>query len=101
MPPMARASISTHVLDTAYGRPRAGIRVGLFQGGHLVGEGETDADGRIRELATELEPGEYRLVFSLGGGFFHEVSLVVRLEGGHSHVPLLLSPFGATVYRGS
>lgn len=98
---MAKATVSTHVLDTTFGKPRPGIRVALFQGEHLVADGETDGDGRIRSLAKDLEPGDYRLVFTLTGGFFHEIALVIRLEGGHSHVPLLLSPFGATTYRGS
>lgn len=98
---MANATLSTHVLDTAFGKPRAGVRVALFQGEHLVADGETDGDGRIRSLARDLEPGDYRLVFTLSGGFFHEIALVVRLENGHYHVPLLLSPFGATTYRGS
>lgn len=98
---MAQATLSTHVLDTAYGRPRQGVRVALFQGEHLVASEETDADGRIRSLGADLAPGEYRLVFTLGGGYFHEIALVVRLDGGHHHVPLLVSPFGATTYRGS
>jgi len=98
---MANATVSTHVLDTAFGKPRAGIRVALFQGDHLVADGQTDDEGRIRSLGNDLEPGDYRLVFTLAGGFFHEIALVVRLESGHYHVPLLLSPFGATTYRGS
>ncbi|HEX4744280.1 MAG TPA: hydroxyisourate hydrolase [Candidatus Limnocylindria bacterium] len=98
---MAQATLSTHVLDTAFGKPRAGIRVALFQAEHLVAHGETDRDGRIAELAKDLEPGSYRLVFSVGGAFLEELSLIIRLDHGHYHVPLLVSPFGATTYRGS
>lgn len=98
---MAQGTLSTHVLDTAFGKPRAGIRVALFQGEHLVADGETGEDGRIAELAKDLAPGSYRLVFSIGGAFLEEISLLIRLEHGHYHVPLLISPFGATTYRGS
>jgi 5-hydroxyisourate hydrolase len=98
---MAQATLSTHVLDTAFGKPRAGIRVALFQAEHLVAHGETDRDGRITELAKDLEPGSYRLVFSVGGAFLEEIALVIRIDHGHYHVPLLVSPFGATTYRGS
>lgn len=98
---MAHATLSTHVLDTAFGKPRSGIRVALFQAEHLVAHGETGADGRIAELAKDLEPGSYRLVFSVGGAFLEEIALTVRIEQGHYHVPLLIAPFGATTYRGS
>jgi 5-hydroxyisourate hydrolase len=98
---MAQATLSTHVIDIAFGKPRSGIRVALFQAEHLVAHGETGADGRIAELAKDLEPGSYRLVFSLGGAFIEEVALVVRVDHGHYHVPLLVSPFGVTTYRGS
>jgi 5-hydroxyisourate hydrolase len=98
---VARATISTHVLDTAFGKPRAGIQVALYRGTDEVARGETDDDGRIKELAKDLAPGAYRLVFSVGGAFLEEVAVVVRIEAGHYHVPLLVSPFGATTYRGS
>ncbi len=98
---MARATLSTHVLDTAFGKPRPGIRVALFQAEHLVAHGETDADGRIAELAKDLEPGSYRLVFSVGGAFLEEVAVTIRLDHGHYHVPLLVSPFSCVTYRGS
>ena len=55
-------TISTHVLDTERGRPAAGVRVELYRGGELVGSGETDADGRIRDLGG-ADPGRYRIVF--------------------------------------
>jgi 5-hydroxyisourate hydrolase len=98
--------ISTHVLDTAKGRPAAGVRVQLTRDGLLVFEGNTDADGRAR-LAERGEPGTYRLTFDTGaynpGGFFPEAIIVFRIENAeaHYHVPLLLSPFGYSTYRGS
>jgi len=93
-------SLSTHVLDTARGAPAAGVRVELFRGEERVASGSTDADGRAR-LAEELEPGDYRLVFHPPSPFFTQVELTVRLENGHYHVPLLVSPYGCATYRGS
>lgn len=95
------ASLSTHVLDTAAGRPAPGIRVELYGDGELLAWGDTDGDGRIRELATNLEPGNYELVFHPPSRFFHRVALEVVLESGHHHVPLLVSPYGCASYRGS
>lgn len=94
------ASISTHVLDTALGQPVRGVRVSLYRGTELVGRGETDADGRIKELAGELAAGAYRLLFDVRGPFFEEVALQVRIEDGHYHIPLLVSPYGCVTYRG-
>lgn len=113
--------ITTHVLDTARGGPAAGIRVTLHRlvtdradGWVAVGEGTTDADGRLRSLVAAgapLEAGRYRLVFdtgayhrSLGVVCFHpEVIVVFAIAdpAQHYHVPLLLSPFGYTTYRGA
>jgi 5-hydroxyisourate hydrolase len=94
--------ISTHVLDTARGAPYAGMKVGLYRGDELVSERETNADGRISELSDEtLEPGEYRLVFHVEGEFFRQVELTITLADGHYHVPLLVSPYLCTTYRGS
>ncbi len=112
------SGITTHVLDTARGRPAAGVPVTLEAktGGAwaLVGRGRTDADGRLRDLAPasfRLSEGEYRLTFDAGAylaalgaeGFYTEVvvSFVVRDASSHYHVPLLLSPYGYTTYRGS
>src|SRR5215212_760540 len=98
--------ISTHVLDTAKGRPAAGIRVLLMRGEHLVFDGVTDGDGRAR-LLEDAVAGTYRLTFDTGAynpaGFFPEVVIVFRIENEeqHYHVPLLLSPFGYSTYRGS
>jgi 5-hydroxyisourate hydrolase-like protein (transthyretin family) len=95
------ASLSTHVLDTERGRPAAGIAVELLRGERPIAAGATDDDGRIGSLASDLEPGEYRLVFRPPSPFFREVSLVVTLEDGHYHVPLLISSYGCASYRGS
>jgi 5-hydroxyisourate hydrolase len=112
------SGITTHVLDIARGRPAAGVPVTLeakAEGGwRLVGRGETDADGRLRELVPPdfvLGEGQYRLTFDVGAyfdasgadGFYTEVtvSFVVRDAASHHHVPLLLSPYGYTTYRGS
>ena len=94
-------SLSTHVLDTARGRPRAGVRVELHRGDEHLAAAETDADGRIAELAPGLEPGVYRLVFHPPSPFFRRVELEVELGDGHTHVPLLVSPYGCASYRGS
>jgi 5-hydroxyisourate hydrolase len=100
--------ITTHVLDLADGRPRAGLAVQLARrdgggGWQPLAEAVTDADGRVRDwpAAPEPTPGDYRLTFATGG-FYPEVSIVFRVSGAdHHHVPLLLSPFGYTTYRGS
>jgi 5-hydroxyisourate hydrolase len=94
-------SVSTHVLDTASGRPADGVRVELRRGGDLVATGATDGDGRIRELAAGLAAGDYTLVFHPPSPFFRRVELGIALEQGHYHVPLLVSPYGCTSYRGS
>jgi 5-hydroxyisourate hydrolase len=95
------ASLSTHVLDTGTGRPAAGVRVEVWRDGGLVAEGETDGDGRIRELAAGLEPGPAEIVFHPPSVFFRRVALEVMLEGGHQHVPLLVAPYSCSSYRGS
>jgi 5-hydroxyisourate hydrolase len=94
-------SVSTHVLDTGVGRPAAGVRVELYREGALVGTGTTDADGRIAELGTGLEPGEHAIVFHPPSPFFRRVQLDVELGDGHHHVPLLVSPYSCASYRGS
>jgi len=112
-------AITTHVLDTAAGRPAAGVPVTLEARDDAgvwreVGRGTTDEDGRLRELlppAFALRGGAYRLTFDVAAyfsaqgteGFYTEVviSFVVRDAGAHYHVPLLLSPYGYSTYRGS
>jgi 5-hydroxyisourate hydrolase len=105
--------ITTHVLDTARGVPAAGIRVKLevrFPDGawSLLGKGVTDADGRARGLlpeGTALTAAVYRLTFDHlpGDGLYPEVTIAfqVRDTARHYHIPLLLSPYGYTTYRGS
>ena len=93
-------TISTHVLDTERGRPAAGVRIELYRGEQLLGSGETDDDGRIRELA-QTEPGPHRIVFHPPSPFFRRVELEVELGDGHYHVPLLVSSYACATYRGS
>jgi len=93
-------SLSTHVLDVERGRPAAGVRVELWQE-DLVAEGETDADGRIAQLGADLAPGTYRLLFRPDSPFFKGVGVEVALDDGHYHVPLLVSSYSCTTYRGS
>jgi len=101
--------LTTHVLDTAAGRPAAGISVSLQTRARAGGAwaeiavATTDADGRTAPLATAgAQP--HRIVFDLSGlgGFYPEVSITFEVaDEPHLHVPLLLSPFGYTTYRGS
>lgn len=115
--------ITTHVLDTAAGRPGRGIAIeleraqpaepGAAPAWTAVGAGTTDDDGRLRTLtpAGPVEPGTYRIRFATGAylaalgtpGFFPVVEIQFTVADGaqHYHVPLLLSPFGYSTYRGS
>lgn len=95
--------ISTHILDTEQGAPAAGVKVGLFRGEELISLQETDDDGRIAQLGETVDPGEYRLVFYVEGGFFEKVELTIAIQdpAAHYHVPLLISPFACVTYRGS
>ena len=98
--------ITTHVLDTAKGRPAAGVRIVLVRDGNVLFDGVTDDDGRAR-LLDRAEAGTYRLTFDTGGynpgGFFPEATIVFTIDAPehHYHVPLLLSPLGYSTYRGS
>jgi 5-hydroxyisourate hydrolase len=110
--------ITTHVLDTSRGLPAQGVGVTLeiqsAGGWRELSRRATDADGRVSDLlsdATKVEKGFYRLAFETGAYFraqgiasFHprvSVEFEVREPALHHHVPLLLSPFGYTTYRGS
>jgi 5-hydroxyisourate hydrolase len=93
-------SLSTHVLDTGAGRPAVGVTVELARDGAVLASAATDDDGRA-QLAEDLEPGSYRLVFHPPSPFFTRVELEVALERGHYHIPLLVSPYGCASYRGS
>jgi 5-hydroxyisourate hydrolase len=102
------ATLSTHVLDTAAGRPASGVPVALVTvNGEVLAEAETDGDGRVGALGGDLAAGTYRLRFvtevHLGpNAFFPQVEVVFRvLADEHHHVPLLLSPYGYSTYRGS
>ncbi|MGY1815779.1 hydroxyisourate hydrolase [Blastococcus sp. SYSU D00820] len=104
-------SVSTHVLDAVAGRPAAGIAVRLYAGEDLLAEGVTDADGRCRLTEEATAAGTHRLVFAVGewfdgrgvAAFWPEVTLTftVAEPAQHHHVPLLLSPFAYSTYRGS
>jgi 5-hydroxyisourate hydrolase len=107
------SSVSTHVLDTALGKPAAGVAVTLFTtSGTEVAHARTDADGRVGELLPDLPAtGDFWLVFDTGAyfaatgqtGFYPQVTISFRIteSDAHYHVPLLLSPFAYSTYRGS
>ena len=99
-----RPSISTHVLDAAKGEPARGMRVELYRGTALLSAQLTNDDGRISDLVQgALEPDTYRLVFHPPSPFFNRVEIEVRIAdaGRHYHIPLLVSPYACTIYRGS
>jgi 5-hydroxyisourate hydrolase len=99
--------ISTHVLDTAKGRPASGVSVTLEFDRQVIASGATNDDGRLKLLDDPPESGTYRITFDTGrynpDGFFPHVSIEFTVGGSaqHYHVPLLLSPFGYSTYRGS
>ena len=115
------SAITTHVLDIARGRPAAGVAVVLEHGKggdasawHEIGRGLTDADGRVKTLLSPgvvLAAGVHRLTFATGAyfaaqdvaAFYPEVRITFTIAdpAQHHHVPLLLSPFGYSTYRGS
>ncbi len=100
------ATLSTHVLDTAVGKPAVGIAVRLeSRDGDVLDQGVTDADGRVGSLGAELALGAYVLRFDTAtyvSGFYPEVVVVFTVaDDRHHHVPLLLSPYGYSTYRGS
>jgi 5-hydroxyisourate hydrolase len=105
--------ITTHVLDLAAGRPAAGVAVVLEQQGadggwQEIAHRRTDDDGRVGDLGDAPVRGRFRLRFDTAGylgadAFFPEVALQFAVERPeeHLHVPLLLSPYGYSTYRGS
>jgi 5-hydroxyisourate hydrolase len=102
--------LSTHILDTSRGKPAAAVPVRLYQADRLINSQFTDSDGRCPNLLPDgmvLSEGIYRIVFDVTGyfpdGLYPEVSISFRVTAGaaHYHIPLLLSPFGYTTYRGS
>jgi 5-hydroxyisourate hydrolase len=110
--------ITTHVLDVSRGMPAAGVAVTLecHRDGdwQMLGQRRTDDDGRVKDLladGTQLSPGTYRLTFDTAS-YFHKssveafyatisIAFVIKDGAQHYHVPLLLSPFGYSTYRGS
>ena len=111
-----RSRVTTHVLDAVSGRPAVGVAASLEQRTDgewsQVAAGRTDDDGRIGDLGPgDLEPGTYRVTFDTGSyfaaagvtGFYPEVAISFSLDDAeaHYHVPLLLSPYAYSTYRGS
>lgn len=107
------ASLSTHVLDTMHGCPAEGIAVRLVAGAALLWQGQTNADGRCRDLPV-LVSGRYRLEFAVADyyrakgvalpdpPFLDHVGIDFGVSAdGHYHVPLLVSPYAYSTYRGS
>lgn len=103
-------TLSTHVLDTSLGRPAGGVGITLTNDDGVLAEAVTNPDGRAADVGGALEPGTYSLLFDSGGyfaargieGFYPEVLVTFTISGaGHVHVPLLLSPYGYSTYRGS
>ena len=105
--------VTTHVLDAALGQPAPGIDVGLSgPSGDIIAIGVTDADGRVKDLGPDILPaGDYQLEFAVGPYFaathrraFYPrvvIDFIVTDVDAHYHVPLLLSPFAYSTYRGS
>ncbi len=115
--PATAAEVSTHILDLSRGTGRGGVPVTLARqapdgGWTIVGRGTTDAEGRVRQLGEPraIAAGIYRLQFDMAGGsataaapFFPEIILTFRVTdaAAHYHVPVVVSPYGYSTYRGS
>jgi 5-hydroxyisourate hydrolase len=107
------STISTHVLDTSLGKPASGVRVAFdHEDGQTIATSVTDANGRIATFESgDVAPGSYRLRFDSAeyftktnrSVFYPEIVVAFRIEAGdeHFHIPLLLSPFSYSTYRGS
>ena len=112
------SSISTHILDTARGIPAANVSISLHRQKNnqwnCIGEGKTNTDGRVSDLyeqQSNLSAGVYKMHFDTGHYFlkagdnifypYAEVVFVIGKDKDHYHIPLLLSPFGYSTYRGS
>lgn len=106
--------ISTHILDTHLGKPAAAVTVKLFNAENhtLLGQGQTDADGRLKDFGlTNFLVGEYQLEYDIApyfaakqlDTFFPKVCIQFHVHNPqeHFHVPLLISPFAYSTYRGS
>ena len=109
------STVSTHILDTALGRPAAGVPVTLEQKVNHTWQSitsqTTDIDGRVKQLAASIEPGTYRIAFATEVYFkaqsqdglypLVEITFMVREPAAHYHIPLLLTANGYSTYRGS
>ena len=112
------SGLTTHVLDTMHGRPAAGVSLRLSRGGEVLARAVTNLDGRVDQpllTGEALSPGRYRLEFDIAEYYrdmgvnlaepaFLDVVVIdfgVSDVGSHYHVPLLVSPFGYSTYRGS
>ena len=112
------SGLTPHVLDTTHGRPAAGVALRLLKAGEEVAQAVTNGDGRCDQpllTGDELKPGLYRLEFDVGAyfrnqgvalprpAFLETVAVVFSIDApqGHYHVPLLVSPYGYSTYRGS
>jgi 5-hydroxyisourate hydrolase len=112
------SQITTHILDTAKGTPAVGVTISLSRRAgdnwEKIGSGKTNSDGRISDLCPTdqvLEAGSYCMDFAIGDYFessgapvfYPQAQVVFNItgDGQHYHIPLLLSPFGYSTYRGS
>ncbi len=107
------SSLSTHVLDTMRGGPAAGVALRLYRGGEMLHAGVTNTDGRCADLPA-VAAGSYRLEFEIGAYFLGRgaalprppflgvvpIAFGVAEPDGHYHIPLLVSPYGYSTYRG-
>ncbi|MCX3311778.1 hydroxyisourate hydrolase [Pantoea vagans] len=110
------STVTTHILDTALGKPASGVAISLEQnspeGWFPISQGETDNDGRLKDLTPEpLTPGHYRLTAEIGDYFAAagrdalyvsaQIDFVIAEAGSHFHLPFLISPWSWSTYRGS
>lgn len=110
------STVTTHILDTAIGKPASGVAISLEQnspeGWFPLAQGETDSDGRLKTLTPEpLTPGHYRLTAEIGDYFAAagrdalyvsaQIDFVIAEAGSHFHLPFLISPWSWSTYRGS
>ncbi|MBS6034930.1 MULTISPECIES: hydroxyisourate hydrolase [Pantoea] len=110
------STVTTHILDTAIGKPASGVAISLEQnspeGWFPLSQGETDSDGRLKTLTPEpLTPGHYRLTAEIGDYFAAagrdalyvsaQIDFVIAEAGSHFHLPFLISPWSWSTYRGS
>jgi len=110
------STVTTHILDTSLGKPACGVAISLEQnspeGWFPVSQGETDGDGRLKDLTPEpLTPGHYRLTAEIGDYFAvagrdalyvsAQIDFMIAEAGSHFHLPFLISPWSWSTYRGS